>query len=192
MELPGQARSLVELSGRYLVKTMVLIGGTILLAARASERAMCLAILVLPAYHALNELYVKKWAIQSLAKVSSKVFYKGGDLNEFERRGYEYAKVRYELAKTAVSKRAVVSDDLLKLLGALRCSIFFEESYRTEYEVLWIACLEGKQELEHQALHDLCKSFGISTNELERVLGAKKEGIIQIKDMVKKLCAKMC
>ena len=96
--------------------------------------------------------------------------------------------MRGKLAGIAVSTREVV---LLELLSALRGSIFFEEKYRVECDVLWIACLEGKQELELKALHNMCKSFGITESELDRVFDANMVERVQVKEMVKRLCEEL-
>lgn len=132
-----------------------------MLLAHATDSAIGLAVLVIPAYHCLYSIFVKNWAIQQATKVSSKDFYKATDRKEFERRELEYAKVRDKILSIAVSGRTVNGDEILEHLSAIRGSIFFDEKYRSEYDILWLACLMKSAERDKETLQKKCKSVGI-------------------------------
>jgi len=54
---------------------------------------------------------------------------------------------------------------ILGLLSEFTGSIFFDEKYRIEYDVLWVACLGGTMEIDRQQLFNNCvKVVGLEEN----------------------------
>lgn len=118
------------------------------------DKAFAFGVIVLSAYHAMYCVYVKNWAIERAAKVSSIDYYKGTDRKEYERREVEYAKARDKLMM-AKNQQHLNGNDILPLLGSIRDSILFNEAYRSEYDALWMACLNEDENLQ-ESLKSLC------------------------------------
>ena len=185
-----QLRSTGRIIGGYFIKFSLFLGGTILVSLRASESAIELAVIVLPLYHAFYEICVKNWSIEQAAQVSSKDFYKGTERMEFERREQEYVKIKDKLVRTALKNGEANCEDILEQLSTLRGSIFFDESYRYEYDVLWIACLMGNQKVNSKELKNKCKLVGLPDAEVTQVLKEKGDEV-SVKELLRMLCAKM-
>ena len=159
-------------------------------ASRVSESAIGAAVIVVTLYHALYCIYIRNWAVERAARVSSKAFYKGSNRIEFEKREADYALTIDKLVAMAMRSSRPKPEDILEHLHTLRGSIFFDEKYRAEYDILWIACLENSynddDDISTEELVKKCKMLN-----LQLPVGFQMEANVSIQTLLQKLCAKL-
>ncbi len=109
------------------------------------------------------------------------------DYEEYKRRLAEYQEIRKCLIK--LSFRSVLeATEILECLGRLRNSDFFDNVYRLEYDILWVACLQGKDSLSGRDLIKACALAGISNVD---TLLKDYYDLYTLRGLLSNLCMKM-
>ncbi len=154
-------------------------------------QVLSLAVVTIPISSYIYLVYVPSWAKERAAAVSQKDFYKAQDSrDEFEKREKDYAKARDKLVTLVMNPNKINCDSIMESLSEIRGSIFFDDSYRTEYDILWTASLAGKVDVNQKELIEHCNGLGIdSKGKLPDV--DNTTGTFHISKLLTRLCAKM-
>lgn len=98
----------------------------------------------------------------------------------------KFAETFEKLARIVIRNQCVSREELLHLLGKVRDSPRFSNSWRPEYDVLWIACFEPEGDIDPYKLRARCATQRVDIEAVPVNLNS-----LRLVDLVRNLLTKM-